>query len=328
VGPTRSRIPGVDTPTPDDGFEAYVPAAPKVEGEDDWPPATREIAIEQAREMRLEEGGLPVDDATLERVADAVMDPDWPVPDVFLTAEELEELDRLEEDEDLSLAVKEYLRRHPEIDGGVREGWRDGRRLLFIALVGDAEAHKAPLTQLGGDRIAFEQAPRPEPELYALQDRIADDAEKLRAEGFDLVSGHSDPARGVVRVQLAAARGAAAAERHFAERYGDAVAVHWLGPSRYREIPHPFGSWTSEGRLLRVFFGFVRGERRGSARLEEENGDRIVIALSCLQPYGLAIGEFQQHHAEVELREPVGDRAVIDASAGVPRPSLAQLRRR
>ena len=31
--------------------------------------------------------------------------------------------------------------------------------------------------------------------------------------------------------------------------------------------------------------------------------------------------------ADVELRAPVGDRLVIDASAGVPRPSLAQLGR-
>jgi hypothetical protein len=320
----------METPTPEDGFEAYVPAAPKVDREDDWPPATREIAIEQAREMRLEEGELAVDDATLERVADAVMDPDWPLPDVFLTAEELDELDRLEEDEDLSMAVKEYLRRHPQIDGGVREGWRDGRRLLFVALVGDAEAHKAPLTQLGGDRIAFEQAPRPLPELHALQDRIFDDADELRAEGFDLLLAYSDPERGVVRVELAAAGGAAAAERHFAERYGDAVAVQWRGPSRDREVPHPFGSWTSEGRLLRVFFGLDNnGQKRGSACVTEEGGDRIVIELTCLQPIGprTLIGGFRRHHADVELREPVGDRAVIDASAGVPRPSLPQLRR-
>lgn len=308
--------------------EAYVPPAPHAGVEDDWPPATREIAIAQAREMRLEEGGLPVDDATLERVADAVMDPDWPLPDVFLTAEELADDERLEEDEEFFAGVKEYLHRHPRIDGGVWMGWRDGRRMLCVGLVGDADSHKAALSRLGGDRVAFEPVPRTVRELDALQDRISADVRKLDAEGFRLLSSMPDPQRGVVRVDLVGGDDAAAAQRHLAARYGEAVAVAWHGPSRYREVPHPFGSWTSEGRLLRVFFGFDRGERRGSARVIEESGERIVIALSCLRPVGTVFADPGRHHADVELREPVGDRVVIDTSAGVPRPSLAELRRR
>jgi hypothetical protein len=53
-----------------------------------------------------------------------------------------------------------------------------------------------------------------------------------------------------------------------------------------------------------------------------------VIALSGFEPARLVktlIGGFHPRHADVELREPVGGRAVIDASAGVARPSLAQL---
>jgi hypothetical protein len=60
---------------------------------------------------------------------------------------------------------------------------------------------------------------------------------------------------------------------------------------------------------------------------------RIVIALSCLQPVGSTtlIGGFQPEHADLELREPVGTRAVIDASAGVPArasPSYAKVESR
>jgi hypothetical protein len=346
----------VEFPSRVHGPEAYVPSELEADGEDDWPPASREIAIEQAREARLEEGGLPIDDATLERVADAVMDPEYPVPGGYYTAEELaddermdegrsvpwgivyamaEELadeDRLDEGSDGPFgAVDEYLRRHPEINGGTRLGWRDGRRTLFIGLAGDAEAHKAPLLEIGGGRVSFEPVPRTVGELEALAARIIDDRAALQAAGFDLMQIGRHPRRGVVRVAVVGGPDAALARTYFAGRYGDAVAVEWLGPSRHREVPHPFGSWTSEGCLIRVFFGLDHnGQQRGEARVAEESGERIVIALTRLQPVGITtlIGGFERHHADLQLRDPVGERAVIDASEGVVRPSLAQLRDR
>jgi hypothetical protein len=320
----------VEIPSHQHWPEAYVPVGPHADGEDDWPPASREIAIEHARQARLEEGGLPVDDATLERVADAVMDPDYLVPGLYYTADECADEEQMEEDEEERCeAVEEYLRRRPEIDGGLRLGWRDGRCMLFVGLVGDAESHKGPLSQIGGERVAFEQVPRTVGELSAIRDRIVADRTVLGAAGFELLGVGTDQHRGVVRTTVVGGRDAVAAERYLAGRYGEAVAVEWLGPSRFREAPHPFGSWTSEGRLIRLFFGLDHnGQRRGSARVAEESGERIVIALSCLQPLGNTTlrGGFQPHHADLDLREPVGNRAVIDASAGVPRPSLAQLR--
>jgi hypothetical protein len=60
----------------------------------------------------------------------------------------------------------------------------------------------------------------------------------------------------------------------------------------------------------------------------EDSDERIVIALTRRQPIGFTtmIGGFQHHHADLELRAPVGERAVIDASSGAARPSVAQLR--
>ena len=107
------------------------------------------------------------------------------------------------------------------------------------------------------------------------------------------------------------------------------MAVTWLGPSRRREVAQPFGSWTSDGCRLRVFYGLERnGEQPGEARVAKETGEQIVIALTHTEPIGFRtlIGGFRPHHADLELREPVGDRAVVDASAGVARPSLAELR--
>jgi hypothetical protein len=345
----------MEVPSPREWPEAYVPPALNADGEDDWPPPSREIAIGEARQMRLEEG-LPIDDATLERAVDAAMDPEYPVPGAYFTAEELADDEQMEEagsvpwtgvaygvagaeeladepreaparDDPLGM-VDEYLRGHPEIDGGTRLGWRHGRRTLFIGLVGDAEPHKARLSEIGGKRVAFERVPRTMRELGALADRIVDDRTVLEEAGFDLISVGRDPQRGVVDVGLVGGRDAAPATEYFAGRYGDAVAVEWLGPSRYREVPHPFGSWTCEGRLLRVFFGLDRhGHQRGQARVAEESGEQIVIALTRLQSLGLIIrGDFQPHHADLELREPVGNRAVIDATEGVRRPSLTELR--
>jgi hypothetical protein len=317
----------VDVPSHHDGREAYVPATPGDEGEDDWPPPSREIAIEKARKWRLEKGGVPVDRATLGRVADAVMDPRYRRPGAYYTADECED----EVPEDRCWAVDEYLRRHPEIDGGTRLAWLDGRHTLFIGLVGDARVHEAELRRIGGERVAFESAPRTVSELDAIADRILADEPALRGAGFAVFATWIEPQRGVVEVELVGGRDAAAAVQYFTGRYGDAVAVEWLGPSPFCEVPHPFGSWTSDGRLIRVFFGLdLNGQRRGSARVTEENGERIVITLTCLQPVGptTMIGGFQRQRADLELREPVGDRAVIDASAGVARPSLAQLHHR
>jgi hypothetical protein len=135
----------------------------------------------------------------------------------------------------------------------------------------------------------------------------------------------------VVKVQLIGGADEAPATVLLGARYGDAVAVDWLGSQPHREVPHPFGSWMSEGRRIRVFFGLDHnGEQRGDARVAQETDERVVIALNCLQPVGATtlIGGFRPLHTDSGLCEPVGNRAVVDASAGVVRPSLAELRSR
>ena len=306
--------------------EAYVPPKPHVGVEDGWPPASRAIAIERARRARLEEGGLPVDDAILERVADTVMDPHYRLPGLYYTPEEIDD----EVGDDVRATVDAYLNRHPEIDGGVRVGWRDGRRTLFVGIVGEPGAHRAALTRIGGERVVLEPSgPRTVGELEALVDRMLTDLPELDAAGFQFAGAWGDPARGVVEVEIIGGSDEAAAREYLAARYGDAVAVEWLGPHSHREVPHPFGSWVAEGRRIRVFFGLDHnGQRRGEARVAQETDERVVIALSRLQPVGLTtlIGGFRPQHADLDLREPVGERVVIDASAGVVRPSLAELR--
>jgi Bacterial RNA polymerase, alpha chain C terminal domain len=319
--------------TPSAGLEpeAYFPPAPDAGGERYWLPATRALAIEWARQARRPIRGLAVDDATLERVADAVMDPAYPPPWLPLTAEEREDLGE-RGSKDLKRvweAVNEYLSRHPEINGHVDVGWRDGRQTFFVGIVGDPQPHGSALARIGGERVVLE---RTDADLRAIEARIRRREPELTAAGLSLIEIWSDPARGVAEVCVVGGRDERAAAEFFAARYGDAVAVRWLGRSRLLELPHPFGSWTSDGRRMRVFFALdPNGQQRGTARVAEENDERIVIALSCLDPvqdFRTLIGGVHRHHAEVQLREPVGARAVIDASVGVVRPSLAQLRSR
>ena len=165
--------------------------------------------------------------------------------------------------------------------------------------------------------------------LEAVADRIRAEKRELSAAGLSLLELWPDPERGVVKVLLFGGAGESAVASFFAARYGEAVGVVWLGPERLGEVPHRFGSWTSDGRRIRVFFALDHnGQEGGRARVAQETEERIVIALSCLEPvdFKTRMGGFRPHHADVELREPVGARAVIDATVGVVRPSLVELR--
>jgi hypothetical protein len=344
------RHAGIEAPSSWLEPEAYVPPTrPPWRGDWWWPPASRAMAIEWARKVRLSVRGLAVDDATLERVADAVMDeladpqgrrlrPGRPPPGLCYTAEERQDviLDSVHD------AVKEYVDRHSEVDGGSAEvvgrvdvGWRDGRWTLFVGVAGDPHPHRAALTRIAGERVVVESRPPPDTdaELDAIEDRIRADDPQLPTANLSVVEVRRNPWHGVVEVQVVGDRDAVdGAAEFFAARYGDTVAVRWLGPYRFLEVLHPFASWTSDGRRVRVFSAHgPNGEQPGTARVKQETDDQVVVALSRREPvqnFRTAMGGLVPFHADVELREPVGARAVIDASVGVVRPSLAQLRSR
>jgi hypothetical protein len=65
---------GMETPSRVREPDGYIPPALDAEHRRYWPPSTRALAIKWARRAGLQEEGLAVDDATLKRVADAVMD--------------------------------------------------------------------------------------------------------------------------------------------------------------------------------------------------------------------------------------------------------------
>jgi Bacterial RNA polymerase, alpha chain C terminal domain len=282
------RHAGIDAPSSWLEPDVYVPPTlPPWRGDWWWPPASRAMAIEWARRMRQMGRGLAVDDATLERIADAVMD---------------------------------------ELADPQRRRVRPGRPPPGLCYTAE---------ELAGERAVVESRPPPDTdaELDAIEARIRANEPQLPTANLSVVEVRTNPWHGVVEVHVVGDRDALeAAAEFFAARYGDTVAVRWLGPNRFLEVLHPFASWTSDGRRVRVFSAHgPNGEQPGTARVKQETDDQVVVALSRREPvqnFRTLMGGLVPFQADLELRAPIGARAVIDASAGVVRPSLAQLRSR
>src|SRR6476469_3220229 len=190
------------------------------------------MAIEFARQARLRgRGSFAIDDATLERVADAIMDPANPPPWVALTAEER----RDELPKGLWDAVQEYLGDHPGVGGYVELGRRDGRSTFFVGIAGDRRPHEAALAAIGGDRVVVEPwqeaPPCTDAELWAIQERLSADAAELATAGWHVVDVLDSACYGLV-IAVVGVPGEHAAAEFFSARYDTALAVRWLGPHR------------------------------------------------------------------------------------------------
>lgn len=89
------------------------------------------------------------------------------------------------------------------------------------------------------------------------------------------------------------------------------------------------GGLALDDRTLALFFGLDRnGQELDGAEILAETSDRVIVAITRLEPVGIQtlIGGFRAQHVDLRLTEPIGDRAVIDASTGQRRPSVTELR--
>lgn len=312
-------------PSPDE-VEAYWPG-----GVEEWhrevdeAPLDRAGVITAARAQRSEKDGLPVDDETLEHVADEVMAPGYLLPGLYLTAEEA----RDDVPDEIRVVADEYLGRHPGLSGGTRLGWRNGRRALFVRVVSDVEHHRRVLAALS-DRVVVEAALHSEAELEGIVECIERDRDDLLAAGIDLTSWGANPNDGIVEVDIVAAD-ADRAQRTLTSRYGPLVCVVEWSPAWRAEKPRAFGSWSAEGRMLEVFYG-VGHNGEAPERCEVIDGDDeiviTVIITDMIAGIQTLVGGYRRLSAQVQLAAPLGSRRVIDGSCGEPRPSVAQLRQR
>lgn len=280
-------------------------------------PRDRATVMASARRARLEEGGLPVDEQTLARVADAVLSPDYPFPGLYYTLGECH--DHVPEEVDRALDA--YLDAHPGSESGYRRGWHDGRRVNMVAIVGDPEPHRAALAEICGDRVVIESALRTSAELSAVEDAVHGDWEQLSRQGFEILGLGIEG--DFVDVMVAGGQTAEEAAEFFRQRYGEAIAIDWCGPSVRTTVPHPFGSWSSERTTLTVYFALdYNGEEFESAELVEETGQRIAVALTRTEGVGIQtrIDGFRPMIVNLELQSPVAGRPVVDHATGVERP--------
>jgi hypothetical protein len=310
-------------------IEAYCPGGvePWRDELGDDEPVDRAGVIAAARVQRLQDPGLPVDDATLERVADAVTDPDYRLPGLYLTNEEA----RDEVPEQIMDEVDDYLERHPGLSGGVRMGWLQGRHVVYVRVVRDFEEHRERLTSLDA-RVVVEQGVTSEADLYALTDRLFnEDREELRALGIDIAEAGPVPEEdGVVGIEIVAAN-REDAQRALTRRYGQLVRVEHCSPSWRAEMTRKFGSWSAEHDLLEVYYAIDHnGEQDERCDIDERDDAVTVTVVITHSIAGLStlIGGFKAMQATLRLRAPLGDRQVIDGSCGQPRPSVASLRGR
>ncbi len=304
--------------------EAFFLPTAAVDAEDCSP--TRAAVIAAALEQRPEEPGLAVDDATLERVADTVMDPGYRLPGLYYTAEEAAD----DVPEEVRERVDEYLEEQPGLSGGIRLGWQAGRRVLFARVVRDLDVHRQALHSIGGARVVVEPAARSEEELVALQERIWAEGDELRALGIDLASSAAQPEAETVEVEVVATQGEEYAAELLTRRYGPAVRVGGWSPAWRAERTRAFGSWSADGRRLAVFYPIDRnGEAAERCEVAERSDSVIVTVIITDQIAGCTtlIGGYHALTGEVTLTEPLGTRIVIDGSCDERRPSLAERRR-
>jgi hypothetical protein len=264
------------------------------------------------------DSGLAVDPESVRRAVENSQRPDYPLPGLFYTPEELAE----------SEAADDLLADHAEAlvinagaaVGGVSWGWLDGRRVVIVPVKDDVQHYRELLSaELTSDRVIVTEAEHSEDELRGLCDRIHEDMPALRDRGIEL-SGSRIADQCVELDYFSADRDTA--QRILRERYPPEVRLNRIGPASMAEVPQPFGSWIIDATQLTVFYPLPHnGERPGSCTVEE-HPDRVSVSLTILAPQGAStlIGGFTPSHATVDLKETLGRRTVIDVAHDRPRP--------
>jgi len=150
-----------------------------------------------------------------------------------------------------------------------------------------------------------------ERELRARVEQVMAQAAALAEQGIFLTR-HGVGVDGVAIEYLAT--DAEHAQRVLEDRFGQFATICYRGASNHTFRPFRFASRLAEGHELHVFYGLPRnGERPGVCQAFETER-AVIVSLTLLDWRGAKtlIGGFVAVHATVVLREPLGDRIVID----------------
>jgi hypothetical protein len=262
--------------------------------------------------------GLPVDDATVahflaEFKAERHHGGQW------LTEAEAEEHDRVHAPiQETHEVVMPYVEKHRADFAGW--GMGSGRGEYNVGFARNVDAHREALMAL---------VPRPEilrvhaceftkAELTAIAERIADEAEELAAEGVTWMGTSVGGRTNRVRVDVAAADAATAAEI-LARRYGPAATCNWIGVKDYSVRQEPWQLWTADEseRQLTVHYTTFRAFKLDRAECrEDEHEVRVTVFVRAPHAYKTIGAAFE---ATVELSAPLCGRRVVDGTTGSER---------
>lgn len=204
----------------------------------------------------------------------------------------------------------------PDAFGGVRQC----ADLLVVGFARDAITLGAELRRRTGCRLGVEPVPRSERELDQLQDRLWEDRDAVAGVGITLIGSQVEPRRGQVRLEVAT-EDPAAAMAWLAARYGPAIAIDVLGSSPTTEALAPIKRCrvAPDGCELQLTWDAGGGVRL--LRIELDEHPRAVTIGAMVSSGYVVTADSKLVFADARLREPLGDRLVIDAGSGgtVPR---------
>lgn len=213
-------------------------------------------------------------------------------------------------------AIDPYLEGIPDVLAGRWRGRGRGRGLgVHVALTTDLDRHCATMLRRlpEPELLHVHRAEHSLAELHAIQDEITDD-ETLAEAGIEWRGCGTDEIGNRVTLEAIAPDREAAA-RVVAERYGSAVELDYLGPDATVVEPQPWQLYSLEGLALTVHYHTNATYEPAGARLVETDDEVRVTVLERV-PVGSVKLPGATRQETVTLREPLGERPVVDGHAG------------
>jgi hypothetical protein len=202
----------------------------------------------------------------------------------------------------------------PDAYGGA-ETYGDGR--LVISFTHDATAHGAELRRRTGVEFLVALVPRTSRELRQLQERIWEDQAAFEAEGIHLEGSAPDHRVGQVQLRVSTPR-PGPAMAWIAERYGSAVTVDIVGSGEHVVAMAAIERCTvgPDDYTLGLLWQAGGGVRLLRIELDE-HPDAVTIG-AVVSSRRAVTADYRLAAAQAHLREPLGDRPLIDARSGRP----------
>lgn len=209
-------------------------------------------------------------------------------------------------------AARTVLADAEDVLGGLQVCWHNGRRGIRVLLTDKLDHYQQLLgAVIEPERLVVEQVSLTETELARRGKAVRAQSDQLAADGIFLTrSGNGRD--GFVIEYLAA--DFARADQVLQNRFGDFATIRYRGASHHTFRAVPFGSWLADEDRLHVFYALPHNGEQPGACQAFETETAVVVALTIKDCRGAKtlIGGFSASHATAQLREPLGNRHVID----------------